>query len=225
MMRRKLYREYPLFFTYTASHLVRFAVLFFVYGRGDAVVYRHAYAWMEAIDAVLSFAVIYELYAVTFGAYKGIRELGWVLLKWATVILTAVAVVSATSAPGGDFDRFFSGLLTLERSVSIVRGGLLFLLFLVHASMGLRWSATRLGIALGFGLLSSIELATFSLESHFGGAMTSVLSLISSAAYNCAIVVWLFAVLRPANEHEPGLRPALWDVEGWNRTLLELLQR
>lgn len=225
MLRRKLYRDYPMFVAYTASHLVRFMILFTIYRMEDRMLYRQAFQYLEAADAMLSFAVVYELYAATFRAYEGIRELGWMLLKWATVILAGVAVVAAASSSGSDSDRFLAGLFTLETSISIVRGGLVFLLFLFHASMGLRWSATRLGMALGFGLLSSIELVTFALRTHFGEGTTSALSLISSAAYICAIVIWLVATLRPVGANEPTPRVAGWDVEGWNHALLELLQR
>ena len=225
MLRRKLHREYPFFLAYTASHVVRFAILFFIYRTGDRQAYRQAYSFMEVIDAVLSFAVVYELYATTFRAYQGIRELGWMLLRWATVVLMVVAVVSAASAPGSDSDRFLAGLFTVERSITLVFCGLLFLLFLFHISMGLRWKTTAFGIALGFGVISSLWLVTFALRTHLGSEATSVLSLISSIAYSCAIVAWLFGVLRPAQEPGPVPRASSWDIEGWNRTLLELLQR
>ncbi len=225
MLRRKLHREYPFFLAYTASHVARFAVLFLIYQSGDRLAYRHAYSFMEAVDALLSFAVVYELYAATFRTYEGIRELGWILLKWAAVVLLAVAVLSAASATGSDKDRFLAGLFVLEESISVVRGGLLFLLFLLHAALGLRWRPSAFAIGMGFGLLSSVELVTFALRSHFGVHTTSVLSLISSTAYSCAIVVWLFGVLRPAKEPVAAPQLGSWDVEGWNQTLLELLQR
>lgn len=225
MLRRKLYREYPLFLAYTASHLIRAAILFSVYRAGDKEAYRQAYLFMEAIDAFLSFAVVYELFDATFRAYEGIRELGWMLLKWATVILLGVAAVSAASSPGSDTVRILKGLWALETSIAIVRGGLLFLLFLFHATLGLRWAAQAFGIALGFGLLSSIELVTFALRSHFGIETTATLSLVSTTAYICAIAVWFVAMLRPAVELPPAPPTARWDVAGWDRTLQELLQR
>ncbi len=225
MLRRKLYREYPLFLAYTASHLVRFAILFSIYHAGSWEAYRRAYALLEVIDAVLSFAVMYELYAITFRAYEGIREMGWVLLKWAAVILAGVAVVSAASAPGSAADRFLAGYFALERSIGIVRGGLLCLLFLLHASLGLRWRTPAFGIALGFGVLSSNELVTFALMPHLAPVTASLLSWISNAAYVCAVLIWLVTVVRPAREREVQPRISGWDVEGWNRTLLELLQR
>ncbi len=225
MLWRKLYRQYPLFLAYTASHVVRAGILFFIYQAGDREAYRQAYLFLEATDAVLSFAVVYELFDATFRAYEGIREMGWMLLKWASVILLGVAVVSAASAPGSDTVRLLKGLFALETSIAIVRGGLLFLLFLFHATLGLRWAVQAFGIALGFGLLSSIELVTFALRSRLGIETTYTLSLISSAAYICAIVVWLVAMLRLAEERPPVAPDARWDVSGWNRTLQEMLQR
>lgn len=225
MLRRRLYREFPIFLAYTASHVVRFAVLFYVHQGGDKEAYRHAFTFMEAVDAFLSFAVIYELFAATFRTYEGIRELGWTLLKWSTVVLIAVAVVTASTASGSDSDRFLKGLFGLEQSISVVRGGLLFLLFLCHAALGLRWGRLMFGIAVGFGMLTSIELVTYTLRAHFGIASTEALSVVTSAAYNGAVVVWLVAALRPASERVPLPSVPRWDLDGWNRTLLELLQR
>jgi len=58
--------------------------------------------------------------------------------------------------------------------------------------------------------------------------MTSheVLSLISSAGYNCAVLVWLVSlyarepILRKLSPHIP-----TWDLESWNQALLDLLRR
>src|SRR5438445_10901469 len=44
---RRLYREYPLFFAYTISHLVRFAILFYSYHLGMRDLYRDAYLSLE----------------------------------------------------------------------------------------------------------------------------------------------------------------------------------
>jgi hypothetical protein len=225
MLRRKLYREFPLFFAFIFCQVIRFLVLFGAYQAGNRESYRQAFLVLEAVDALLSFAVIYELYAHTFRAYEGIRELGWVLLRWASAVLLIVAVVAAASSSGSDSDRFLAGLFALEQSISIVRGGLLFLLFLFHAALGLRWGRHAFGIALGLGLLTSIALAAFTLRAHFGALSTSTLSLITSAAYNCAVIVWLVAVLRPAAERIALPRVPRWDLDGWNRTLLELMQR
>ncbi len=225
MWRRKLIREYPLFFSYIASQLVKCLVMLPIYLMHDKELYMQAFAFFEAIDAGLSFAVIYELFRITFREYEGIRELGWMLLRWAVVVLLAVSVIAAASAPASDTKPFLAGLFALEQSVSVLRAGLLFLLFVFHSSLGLRWARMSLGIAIGFAMVTAVGLITYSLRSHFGPGVTAALSLIQTAAYDCALLEWLYVALQPSPERVATLRPAKWDVEGWNQALLELLHR
>ena len=225
MLWRKAYRNFPLFFVYILSQLLRFVILFSAYRAGDRVLYREAFLRLEVVDAVLSFAVIYELFARTFRAYEGIRELGWMLLRWASAVLVVIALLVAFSQAGGDKDPFLEGLFALEMGINVVKGGLLFLLFVLHAGLGLQWGRQAFGIALGFGLLTSIALASVTLRYHYGKELNVALSLIKSAAYDCAIMVWLGALIRPDALRSAAPRPQKWDIEAWNRTLLELLER
>ena len=225
MCTRRLYRDYPFFFACTINQLVRFVVLFYCYQLGIRDVYRHAYLSSEAVDAVLRFGVIWELFSHVFRRYQGIRELGLSLLRWASVILLLIAVLVTASSVGSDSDKFLAGLFAMERSVEIVQGGLLFLLFVLTSSLGLQWKQPAMGIALGFGVVSSVNLATFTLRAQLGMASHDVLSLISNAAYDCAVLIWLVSLYarKPVyqfNRNIPG-----WDLESWNRALLELLRR
>jgi hypothetical protein len=225
MVWRKSYRNFPFFFLFILSQLLRFGILFSAFQAGNKILYREEFMKLEAVDALLSFAVIYELFAITFRAYEGIRELGWLLLRWASAVLLVVAVVAALAQSGSDTDPYLAGLFALETGISVIRGGLLFLLFVLHAGLGLRWGRQAFGIALGFAWMTSIALACFTLRFYYGTISTSVLSLINSAAYDCAVAVWLVAMLLPASERAALPRLPKWDVEAWNRTLLELLQR
>jgi len=225
MLWRKIYRNCPVFCLYVLSQLVRFVILFGAYRAGDRVLYREAFLRLELVDAVLSFAVVYELFALTFRAYEGIRELGWMLLRWASIVLVGLALMVALSQSGSDKDPFLEGLFALEMGVSVVKGGLLFLLFVLHTGLGLRWGRHAFGIALGFGLMTSIALASFTLRFHYGAEVNTALSLLSSISYDCAVVVWLVSLLRADSVRMPAVRAPKWNVEEWNRALLELLQR
>src|SRR2546422_8954514 len=222
---RRLYREYPLFFAYTISHLVRFAILFYSYHLGMRDLYRDAYLSLEMVNAVLKFGVICELFFRVFQPYEGIRGLGSTLLRWASVILILVAVVIAASSPGSDSDKFLAGFYAMERSVEIVQGGLLFLLFLLSSFLGLQWRRHTLGIALGFGVLSSVHLATFTLRAQLGMASQDILSLISNAGYDCAVLVWLGTLYVRKPVHQFSQHIPHWDGESWNQALGGLLRR
>ena len=225
MWTQRLYRDYPLFFAYTIKQVIGLLVLFYFYRLGVRDVYRHAYLTSEAVDALLKFAVICELFSYVFRAYEGIRGMGAVLLRWASVILLLIAALVAATASGSDSDRFLAGLFAMERSVEIVQGGLLVLLFVISALFGLQWEHDTLGIALGFGLVTGVNLAAFTLRAELGTASQDVLSLISSAGYDCAVVVWLAFLYGRKPVHQFDQQIPSWDVESWNRALLGLLRR
>ena len=226
MFRRKLQREYPVFLVYTVSHVVRFLVLFSVFHEGSREAYRYAFLGAEAIDAALSFMVIYELYWHLLRSYEGIQKLAGLLFRAAAVVLLAMAVATAALSPAAaDTSRVLAGLFTLDRGVSIVRGGLLLLLFLFASYLGLRWKHFAFGIAAGFGVHISVELATFALRTHLGLLGKPVLSLISAAAYNFSVLVWLAYLLSAEPATQPAKLPARVELEGWNQALVELLHQ
>jgi hypothetical protein len=223
---RKLYREYPVFLAYTVSHVVRFVVLLYVHHQGSQEAYRYTFLGAEALDAALAFAVIYELYWHLFRAYEGVQKLGGMVFRWAAVVLLAVAVLTAAASPAAtDSSRVLAGLFTLDRGVSIVRGGLLLLLFLFSSFLGLKWKHFAFGIAAGFALHSSVELATFALRTHLGVLGKPILSLISSAAYDCSVFLWLAYLFSPEPATRPAKLPAGVELESWNQALLELLHQ
>jgi len=225
MLRRKLYRQYPIFLAYTVSHVVRFLVLFYVYHGGNREAYRYTFLGAEVLDAALAFAVIYELYWCLFRSYEGVRKLADIVFRCAAVVLLAIAVLTTFTSPATDSNRVLAGLFTLDRSVNVVSGGLLLLLFLASSYLGLRWKRLALGIALGLALDNSVELAAFALRVHWGLLGKPVLSLISSAAYDCSVLIWLACLLSPEPAPPPAKLPGRLELEGWNQALLELLHQ
>ncbi len=225
MWARRLYRDYPLFFAYILNQLVIFFVLFYCYQLSIPDVYRQAYLAASAVDAVLKFGVICELFFKVFRQYEGIRGLGSALLRWASVILVLIAVIVAASTSGSDSDRFLAGFFAMERSVEIVQGGLLLLLFALSSSLGLQWKHYSLGIALGFGVVNSVDLATFTLRAQLGMTGHDTLSLISIAAFDCAVVIWLATFYARKPVHQFHQQISRWDVEAWNHALEGLLRR
>ena len=226
MVRRKLHREYPVFLVYTVSHVVRFVVLLGVHQQGSREAYRYSFLGAEVLDAGLSFAVIYEVYWHLLRGYRGVQKLAGMVFRGSAVVLLAVAVLTAAASPAAaDTSRVLAGLFTLDRGVSIVRGGLLLLLFLFSSYVGLRWKHLAFGIAAGFAVETSVELAAYALRMHLGGLGKPLLSLISSAAYDCSVFVWLASLLSPEPTAGPAMLPARLELEGWNEALLELLHQ
>ena len=225
MLKRRLYREYPLFFAYTVSHVARFVVLFSVYQHGSKEAYRETYLVAEVLDAGLTFAAIYEVFSNVFRAYEGIQKLAGIVFRWALIVLVFIAVLAAAGSTGSDNQRISAGFFAFDQGVFIVRSGLLLLLILFCSYLGLRWNHFVFGIALGFALDSSVQLVAFATLAHLGLVGGRILSLIIAVAYNCAVIVWLYCLLSPAPAERPAKLPSHTELDGWNQALLELIYR
>jgi len=230
VLKRKLVSEYPVFFAYAAFHVLRTAVLFTIHllelhHRASYADYFYAYWTTQAVSIVLGFAVIYEIYCGVFQHYDALQKLGGILFGCAGVGLLILALWTAASAPGAETPGVVNAVLLLERSVRVMQCGLVLCLFLASFYFGLPWQNYRFGIALGFGVFASVELAAVAVRSHMGASVAAACSQINSAAYSSGVMVWLCYLLapQPASQNTGVVQHN--DLEKWNQALLEILER
>lgn len=223
---RKNYRDYPLFFTYTLEQLIRFGVLFYFYKLHLQASYFHVYAGFQAIEAILQIGVVCELFSDVFGPYEGIRQIGPSILRWASVFFLFSAILVAVFSTGADSYKYLGQMFAMGRSVEIVQAGLLLLLALASSFLALEWKWQSLWIALGFGLFTSINLIAYTIRFQSGMASQQDLSLLSNGAYALAVLCWVRAFYFVPEDTGPSRQePTQWDVQSWNRALLQLLRR
>jgi len=211
LWRRKIHRQFPVFFSFLLAQIAIFAATFPVYGRNDTW-----YFWLfwigEAVNAVLGFKVIHEIFLDVFRPYYALRDLGTPVFKWAGMVMLLVSVVVAAS---NSFTQYplIHAVTTLERSVRTVQVGLILFLVIFARFLGVSRKQISFGIALGFGLFAATDLALYALYSgRFVGR--SIMNLISMSSYDLSIVVWLaysslaaFARATAANQ----LRTQRWE--------------
>ena len=82
------------------------------------------------------------------------------------------------------------GVLSIEQAGTIVRAGLLLLLFLAGNVLGLRWRHYAFGIALGFALHASVELVAIAVRARLG-TVTPIWPLVDGIAYHCSLLIWI----------------------------------
>ena len=226
MWRRKNYSDYPIFFAYTIEQLVRFAVLFYWYQLQVQATYLHAYAAFQAIEAILQIGIVCELYSDVFHPYEGIRHFGPSFLRWASVFFLFLAILVAAYSTGADSYKFLGNLFAFERSLEIVQAGLLVVLVVAASILALQWKPRTLGIALGVGLFTAVNLIAYTVRFELGMSTQHPLSLVCNAAYDFAVLIWVrafYAVPKVVPELEP--RPVDWDPHSWNEALSEYLNR
>jgi hypothetical protein len=228
MVRRKMVREFPIFFVYTCFQILQTAVLFTIDQSDRFTAEQYIVCWIaeEYISVALRFAVIHEIFQHVFRSYPALQKLGAHLVRLTIVLLMIVAVILVAYSTGTNLDQVSVVYIVVNRTVNIMQVGLLVLLVLLVKHLHLSWSTYVLPVALGFGLYASTMLANTSLQAHFGAFFNnSLTSQIEHVAYTCCVVVWLSGLLLPqpvAARIEP---PSSHELEDWNAALQRLLQQ
>ena len=233
MSHRGWVRKFPAFFAYTAYEVLLNAFLFAI-DHIDSVTgpqYWDAYLVGAAGSAALRFAVVCEIFIQVFRIYPPLKELGEVVFRWATVVLMIVAVLivaNMTGLEGTGFEknRIVVGLHIVDRAIDMIQCGLLVFLALLASFLRFSWRSYILGIALGFGVFSSVELLILTLQVQYGvdfGFRT--VPLVRSVTYLGCLGIWIATVLLP--EHPSHRKPPLrmQDLDNWNETLEKLIRQ
>ena len=231
MLRRKLHRQFPMFFLYSAFEILQFLVLFTIslspihFGQG----YVRVYSVGLALSTAVRFGVIYELFVHFFRRYPALGGIGGLLVRGVTIVLLLVAIGLAVSAPGSSTNFLLNTTYALDRTVSVLQCGLLISLFLFSRYFALSWRSQAFGIALGLGIFASVELAASALWLHIGAFGNAPVNLITMATYNCCCVIWIIYLVAEDRkpQHPPKRVPKLpkYDLEIWNQELQRLLQQ
>ena len=189
LWRRKLHKQFPVFFVFLLAQVANFAVIFPFWRTGNYKLYFGLFWLGEAVNAVLGFKVIHEIFLDVFRPYHTLKDLGTLLFKWAGVVMLQVSVVVAFS---NSFHQspLVHALTTLSRSVRIVQLGLILFLLLFSRFLGVSRKQVSFGISLGFGLFAGVDLMMYVLISG-GFVQQAMFNLINMSALCLAIFVWL----------------------------------
>lgn len=212
LWRHKLLRRYPIFSAYLFSEVMLFSVLFLNQKNYDAYFYLY---WVGAgVSTALGFKVIHEVFIDVLRPFHALRDFSSMLVRWAGLVVILIAILAAMGGAHGGFTRVTAGLLSLERSVRVMQCGLVLFLLMFSRYLGISRRHRSFGIALGFGIFASVELAAIGLRVT-GVVSPSVLNLASMSAYDAAILVWLGYFLLPATEQKRAevlLQPQRWEL-------------
>jgi len=210
VFRRKLHKDFPVFFIYTLTQIALFAVEFPVSKWCSSDVYFYTFWIAAAVNVILAFKIIHEVFLDIFRPYPALRDLGTALFKWAALIMVLVSVVVISITPGWD-DPLTKTILVVQRCVRVIQCGMVLFLLAFCKNLGVSWRRQSFGIVLGFGTFAAVELLTTALYSgsHMGG---QVVNTINMTAYNGGMIVWLlYSALNRREFALPVLVPQRWD--------------
>lgn len=223
--RRRLYLDFPIFFSYAIYEIVQFLFLFAMahFARGQ---YVYAFSVTLLVSIALRFGVIEEVSKDLFREYRLLNVVTRRSLQWTKGLLALIGIVCAVYAPGANTFRLIGGLTVVNRGVAIIQCGLLVFLLCFSRLLGLSWRGYAFGIAFGLGILSSVDLATSAIRAELTGeSWGQLLNLVTMGAYLVCVSVWLRYLLAP--ERKPALLPDVPhdEVENWSKELQQLLRQ
>jgi hypothetical protein len=217
MYRRGLHRDYPYFFNYTILQVANEPILFLM-NRQSYTLYYFGYWVSIALSALVSFAVLQEIFKNAFRPYEALRDLSVILFRWSALVILLVAGMWAISSSHSDQgDAVRNTIFLASRSVRLMQCGLIFFLLLFSEYLGLSRRSLLFGIALGFGLFASVSMLVATALSHQTFVHVSILRWINTAAYDLAVIIWLgYSVLSPSRS---SVAAATVRSEEWNSAL------
>jgi hypothetical protein len=213
LLRRGVHRRLPFFCAYAGYLVVEFTVLFLVNflaprSRSPALFYRSFATVSLAISIALEFLVIFELLKELTLPHELAGKLGPVFRWVAALLVLSAAGVSARLLQDGA-GPLVGVFQTLVFSANLVKLGLLLVVLACTIGLKIPWKSLPAGLALGFGIQSSVNLGASALYSVLGRPGFPTVDMIRMGAFLCCTIIWLVCIARrekPLEFEDQGLR-------------------
>ena len=200
---RRTYREFPIFFSYTALSVIVTVALWAA--RKNGTWYFDIYWVSEPLSVVLAFLALNEAIRSVFRNFLGMRWFRW-LFPGIGILMIGVAILRIIVQPRPAFSLFTTTILGLEIAVGFLQFGIFSLFIILVRLFHLRWGQHAAGIVFGFGVSAAGALVAFLLRSEFGTKFDPVVRFAPPIAYIIGVAIWLATFLKA----ESGRPEAAW---------------
>lgn len=192
---RKLYREFPFFSSYLLIVVLADVIRFAVFQHRIPMEYFYTYWITEALEVLLAFLVLYEVFLIRLFPGFTITPIYRYLFPVAGLIVAALTVVLFLNAPSAGPSRLVAIVGEFALALSFLQVGVLIFFTGLFMFMSRDWTRHDFGIALGFGVYGSVKLIITTIRAMGGYAVTRF-DQIPTVAYTVAALIWLFYLSR-----------------------------
>jgi hypothetical protein len=200
---RRTYREFPIFFSYTALSVI---VTFALWGaRKNTFFFSGIYWASEAVSVILAFLALNEALRSVFRNFLGMKWFRW-LFPGIGIAMVGVAVLRILLLPRPAYSLFSTTVIGLEIAVGFLQFGIFSLFIILVRLFHLRWGQHAAGIVFGYGVSAAGALVAFLLRSEFGTKYDPVIRIAPTIAYIIGVAIWLATFLKA----ESGRPEAAW---------------
>jgi hypothetical protein len=201
MLRRNLVRGFPVFFGAIVFDLLR-EMAFPAVAYYSAHAYEYCYWLSIPIEYVLAFGVMWEAFRYALGADAKVppKALGFFVLASIVLVGLAAFLVLYPDIPTSNLKGL---VLTLDRSIELLRCGMLLFLWIFAARLGITWHHHVWGIVCGLGIYSAIGLLAAAVHAISNTISGDWLSRFLHFSYFATTIVWTVYLWRPEPERAP----------------------
>lgn len=229
LYKRRLYREFPCFCAYVLYEIAKFGPMFVLYSvQGVASKqYMYAYCATLLLSIVLRFGVIDEISGDLFRESQFLKVAARRSLQCVAGLLLGIGVLLAVYAPSDNSfnSRLLADILVVNRGAAMIQCGLLLSLLLFSRFLGVSWRRPAFGIALGLGILTSVDLGAYALRIEFASEPgKEFLNLLITGTYLVCVLTWIGYLLAPEGEPASLAIVPHEEVEIWNKELQHLVR-
>jgi hypothetical protein len=193
LVRRKLHREFPFFFSYlilcVIVPLLRLSV------SGDYATFFKVFWATEALYASAALLALYEVFHEVFLAFYLLWWWFRLLFPGAAVFIAFLSIRNALHNPALRNPRPMEIVFALATGVNYLEAALFGLFFTLVLLLGIRWKSYPFGIVAGFGLSALGSLIVYGLRSEFGTKYNTLAKYAPPVAYVVGVLVWLLTFL------------------------------
>jgi hypothetical protein len=225
---RRLCRKFPCFLVYVVYEIAQFFLLLALHSISSVTgaEYAYAYYFTLMLSVVLRFGVIEEVSRNLFRESRFLQMVARRSLRCVAGLLVAISVMLAVFAPGENGVRAIAGITVVNRGAAMVQCGSLLSLLLFSRFLGLSWRRPAFGIALGLGVLTSVDLAIYAVRAEFSsGIWVPYLNLLRTSTDFVCILIWIGYLLVPEPESASPTVVSCEEVETWNTELQHLVRQ
>ena len=225
---RRLQGQLPVFVAYVVFELVQFLTLFAIFRHNPfpVAIYQWVLVVGRGINSILGVGVIYELANELLLSRSSLASILRPILRGSLAALVLVAAIVSGSLSGLSLQRVVNIFEVLDFSWSLIFAGMMLALFIFARALRVSWRSWVAGVALGFGISGSIDLASAAFRAGVGKSAFDAVDITEMAAFHVCVVIWLIFLFlsgRTPSFADAKLKPA--DLELWDEEMQRMVQR
>lgn len=204
-------KDFPIFFCSLGWCFVTFLVEFTIKD-GSAALWIWCSLLLNGVSFPLDVAVLYGVARELFFSHSALTTRLKSLPRNVLGVLILLSTLVAAITPAPPQTMVIRVAMRLWLAEDCIEFGLLVCLVLFAGTLGISWKRLRVGIVLGWGISSAINILAMLLLSRIGRPFMLPAQVLRNAGFNICVLVWLRYIFRPeqpCNYSVPTLPEAL----------------